>query len=62
MDAKPLMYRASEVATLTGLSKQSVYQLAAEGKIPSVRIGRSVRFPAEALEAWIARKTQSQEV
>lgn len=53
MTDRPLLYRATEVATLTGLSKQMVYQLAAEGKIPSLRIGRSVRFPAAELENWI---------
>lgn len=57
---KPILYRATEVADLTGLSKQGVYQLAAEGRIPCVRIGRSVRFPAAALEAWVEKLTEDQ--
>lgn len=60
MDQKRLLYRAAEAARLTGLSKQYVYQLAAEGGIPCIRIGRSVRFPADALEAWIQRLTDEQ--
>ena len=55
MDSRPLLYRATEVASLTGLSKQMIYQLAAEGRIPSLRIGRSVRFPSAELETWIRR-------
>jgi excisionase family DNA binding protein len=53
MNETPLLYRAAEVARLTGLSRQGIYQLAAEGRIPCVRIGRAVRFPAEALQAWV---------
>ena len=53
MNARPLLYRASEVARMTGLSRQGIYQLASEGRIPCVRIGRSVRFPADALDAWV---------
>lgn len=60
MDQKPLLYRAVEAAKLTSLSKQMIYQLAAEGRIPCVRIGRSIRFPAEALEQWVRRLTAEQ--
>ena len=61
MDTKRLLYRATEVASLTGLSRQMVYQLAAEGRIPNVRIGRSVRFPAADLETWIQRLADEQD-
>lgn len=57
---KKLLYRVPEVAQLTGWSKQAVYQMAAEGRIPCVRVGRSVRIPAEALQQWIRRLTQEQ--
>ena len=57
-----LLYRADEVARITGFSKQGIYQLAAEGRIPCVRIGRAVRFPAEALQAWVRDLAQQQRV
>ena len=53
MNENKLLLRAPEVAEMTGLSKQGIYQLAAEGRIPCVRIGRSVRFPAAALPEWV---------
>ena len=61
MTAKTLLYRAAEVAQMTGLSRQGIYQLAAEGRIPCVRIGRAVRFPADALDTWIQKLTEQQE-
>ncbi len=48
-----LLYRAAEAAELLGLSKQAVYQMAAEERLPSVRIGRCVRFRACDLERWV---------
>lgn len=61
MTEKTLLYRAAEVARMTGLSRQGIYQLAAEGRIPCVRIGRAVRFPADALDTWIQKLTEQQE-
>jgi excisionase family DNA binding protein len=63
MDAKEqrLLYRAAEVAQITGFSKQGIYQLSAEGRIPCVRIGRAVRFPAEALQAWVRELAEQQQ-
>ena len=60
MTEKTLLYRAAEVAQMTGLSRQGIYQLAIEGRIPSIRIGRAVRFPAEALTAWIREMSEAQ--
>ncbi len=60
MTTQPLLYKAIEVARLTGLSRQAIYAMAASGDIPSIRIGRSVRFPADALDGWIKRLTAEQ--
>jgi len=60
LDFRRLLFRAEEVAKMTGLSRQAVYQRAAEGSIPCVRIGRSVRFPADALREWIDRMVVEQ--
>jgi excisionase family DNA binding protein len=51
-----LLLKPSEVIELTGLGRTRVYALIAGGELPSVRIGRSVRVPADALRAWIASK------
>jgi excisionase family DNA binding protein len=33
-----------------------VYKLAREGRIPHLRLGRSVRFRGEALQRWIEQE------
>jgi excisionase family DNA binding protein len=48
-----LLLKPSEVSELTGMGKSKTYELIAAGVIPSVRIGKSVRVPAERLRRWI---------
>lgn len=50
------LLKAEEVAEQLRLSKAQVYALIAEGVLPSVRIARSVRIPAAALEAWLSEQ------
>ncbi len=38
-----------------GLGRSKIYQLINDGSIPVVRIGKSVRVEAKALEEWVAR-------
>ena len=45
--------RPAEVAPLLGLSTGRVYQLIADGTIPATRIGRAIRIPRVAWEAWL---------
>ena len=47
----------AEVKQLTGLSKATVYRLAANGTIPAVRLGGSVRIPLARLQEWMDRHT-----
>lgn len=49
---------ANEAAALLGISRRSVYRHAADGLIPSVRIGGVVRFPAAELESWLRKRTR----
>jgi excisionase family DNA binding protein len=53
----PEMLRPGEVAERLRLSRSATYQLIASGQLPVLRIGRAVRVPASALEAWIAENT-----
>jgi excisionase family DNA binding protein len=48
-----LLLRPTEVSELVGIGKSKVYELLAAGVIPSVRIGKSVRVPADRLRQWI---------
>lgn len=51
----PIMLRPSEVAALLALSRSEVYRLIAAGKIPSKRIGRSVRVPRR----WVEEQAEA---
>jgi excisionase family DNA binding protein len=43
------LLRPSRVAAILDLSRSAVYEKISSGELPSVRIGRSVRVPAEAI-------------
>jgi excisionase family DNA binding protein len=47
-----------EAASRLGVSRSTGWQLAQQGKIPVIHIGRSVRVPADALDQWIKERTQ----
>ena len=52
-EPETLLHRPEEVAALLQLSRSKTYELIAEGQIPSIRIGRTIRVSASALEHWI---------
>jgi len=56
MEARLL--RIPEVARALGISRSAVYVLLAEGKLQPVRIGRSVRVPADEIDAFVDRLTK----
>lgn len=49
----PRLLTAREVAEALGLPKWRVYQLARDEGLPAVRLGRSLRFDADALAEWL---------
>ncbi len=49
-----VVFTTREVTALLGLSKKSVLKLVAEERIPHVRVGRALRYPQPALNAWLA--------
>ena len=51
-----MLVTADEAAGFLSLSRSQVYELAKRREIPSIRIGRSVRFPLDALRRWIDEK------
>ena len=57
-----LLLKIPEVCIVTGLGRSTIYQLLDQpGGLPTVRIGRAVRIPAEAVRAWVGRQTHEQE-
>ena len=47
-----------EAARLLRIGRNLAYELVARRAIPSVRLGRSIRIPRFALEAWLERESR----
>ncbi len=47
------LLRAGEVGKILDFSKQQVYALAAARDLPSIKLGRAVRFDPEDVERYI---------
>jgi len=56
-DDDRLLLRVDEAARLLGIGTTLAYEMVGRGDLPSIRLGRSVRVPRAALEAWITAKT-----
>ena len=48
-----LLMRPMEAAEALGIGRSLVYEMLARKELPSIRIGRCIRIPANALEKWI---------
>jgi excisionase family DNA binding protein len=48
-----LAYTADELAARLGITRKALYAQVAAGRIPHVRLGRRVFFPAKAVEDWL---------
>ena len=57
-----LLLRADEVARILGVGRSKAYELMADGTLPVVRIGKSVRVPAGPLRTWIEGQTEAHRV
>jgi len=57
-DAERLLLDTREAAKVLGISPRQVARLAESGELPHVRIGRLVRFPLDALRAWVAKQAE----
>ncbi len=52
-DYTPLAVSMRDAARLLSVSERSVWSLVHSGKLPSIRIGRSVRIPMDALREYV---------
>lgn len=48
-----LLLTADDLADLLGVHVQWVYKQVRRGRIPHVKLGRSLRFRREAIDAWL---------
>ena len=58
MEAVPVvgqpLLKPEEVSRFLRVTKEHVYRLAREGKLPSVRVGRSLRFRSADIHEYLA--------
>jgi hypothetical protein len=58
----PILFTPRLAAAVLAISERSLWALTApRGPIPVVKIGRSVRYSAEALRAWVATQQRGGE-
>jgi excisionase family DNA binding protein len=57
----PLLLRVPEVARALGIARSLAYEMARDGRLPTVHIGKAVRIPRRRLEAWIEERAQAEE-
>jgi len=51
-----LLLKPAEAAEAMGVSRSRAYELIADGSIPSIKLGASVRVPLQTLREWIDRQ------
>ena len=57
-----LLLKIPEVCTATGLGRSTVYQLLDQPNgLPTVRVGRAVRVPAESVRRWVLSQSETQQ-
>lgn len=54
--SSPLLLTVAEAARALAISRNATYALL-ESDLPVVRMGRSIRVPRAALEAWVGART-----
>jgi excisionase family DNA binding protein len=56
VEAQPRALMVPEVAALLNVSERQIYKLAAEHRIPCLRIAGCIRFDPSALAMWLRQK------
>lgn len=54
-----LTYSVADAARAIGIGKNTMYELVAAGRVPHLRIGRSIRIPVASLQAWVLEQAES---
>jgi excisionase family DNA binding protein len=57
-ETQKLLLKPEEAGRTLGLGRTKAYAMIASGELPSIRLGRAVRVPMDALRQWIDEQTQ----
>ena len=52
-NVEPLLWSAPESAKALAISAKTLWRMTKDGQIPSVRIGRAVRYSPKDIAAWV---------
>lgn len=59
-NTEQILLKPKRAFELLDISRSTGYALIASGELPSVRIGRAVRVPVDALKEWVERQTNKE--
>ena len=52
----PLTLRVEDLMPILGIGRNTAYELVRSGKIRSIRIGRQLRIPKDAVQDYLAQR------
>lgn len=55
-DELPLTLRVEDLMSILNIGRNTAYELVRSGQIRSIRIGRQLRIPKEAVQEYLTRK------
>ena len=55
-DELPLTLRVEDLMSILGIGRNTAYELVRSGKIRSIRIGRQLRIPKDAIQDYLAQR------
>lgn len=55
-DELPLTLRVEDLMPILGIGRNTAYELVRSGQIRSIRIGRQLRIPKDAVQEYLTRK------
>lgn len=55
-DELPLTLRVEDLMPILGIGRNTAYELVRSGQIRSIRIGRQLRVPKDALQAFLIQQ------
>lgn len=60
MTEAPLLLSVRAASRELGIGRDRLYQLAREGRLRTIKLGRRLYVPRAELEAWVAREIEKQ--
>lgn len=55
---EPILLKPQQAAEVLGIGRSLIYLLIRDGKLPTVKVGNSLRVPRAALDQWVIDNTR----